>query len=248
MTHRSHLCTVAPGLPGAGIRSPTPKVGGGGAAFREGTASQSALVPWPQSRALGSRGSRPLGKAVRASWGGGGGRAGNETGRGAWTLVPRVGEGGGRPGRGSPGDWQRLRARRAGRRWSQLLHVRNSGWGRASPSLHTPPVPSPPPSSSSGSGCSSSGQPLTFPEQGKRPRGGQGPQQGAGHGLQPRGSPAFAGGSRRAVAPWTRAVSPAGGALGPAGRAGGAPGRKEEVGGGGSAAPGKPSKGKRGGS
>lgn len=226
MTHRSHLCTLAPGLPGVGIQSPTPKVGGGGAAFREGTASQSALVPWLQSRALGSRGSRPLGKAVRATWRGGGGRAENETGRGAWTLVPRVGERGGHPGRGSPGDWQRLRARRAGRRWSQLVHVRNSGWGRASPSLHTPPLPSPP-SSSSGSGCSSSGQPLTFPEQGKQPRGGQGPQQGAGHGPQPRGSPAFAGGSRRAVAPRTRAVSPAGGALGPAaGRAARRGGRK----------------------
>lgn len=144
MTHRSHLCTLAPGLPGVGIQSPTPKVGGGGAAFREGTASQSALVPWLQSRALGSRGSRPLGKAVRATWRGGGGRAENETGRGAWTLVPRVGERGGHPGRGSPGDWQRLRARRAGRRWSQLVHVRNPGWGRASPSLHTPPLPPPP--------------------------------------------------------------------------------------------------------
>lgn len=96
-----------------------------------------------------------------------------------------MGERGGHPGRGSPGDWQRQWAGREGRGRSQLVRVKNSGGGRALPFLfllplpplpHLPPplpFPSPSPSSSSSSsssGCSFSGEPLTFPELGKPPR------------------------------------------------------------------------------
>lgn len=75
--------------------------------------SSGALAPVLGYSSL--EGLTPLVKALRAS-----SRRGLETrprtqtGRGAWTRVPRVGEKGGQQGRGSPGDWQQLWAGREG--------------------------------------------------------------------------------------------------------------------------------------
>uniref|UniRef100_A0A8C9IJZ0 Cyclin dependent kinase 18 n=1 Tax=Piliocolobus tephrosceles TaxID=591936 RepID=A0A8C9IJZ0_9PRIM len=76
-------------------------------------------------------------------------------------------------------------------------------------SLPSPPLLPPPPPAQV---AASLGNCSPFRSRGSCPVPGRGPQQGAGHGTQPGGTPAVAGGSGRTAAPRTRAVSPAGGA------------------------------------
>ena len=166
-----------------------------------GPLSKSPQCTGPSPGGLQSRGSHPLLKAARASprtnTGNGAGQ-GSQSGRKGWAPRQR-----------QPGRLAAVEGSSGGTGRSQLVHVKNSSRAGLSPSsssspsvlsptfLHPSPSPSSSSSTSSSSGCSFSGELLTFREQGKQLRAGQGPGRSAGRSARHRG-------------PWTRAVSIAG--------------------------------------
>uniref|UniRef100_A0A8B9XAR4 cyclin-dependent kinase n=1 Tax=Bos mutus grunniens TaxID=30521 RepID=A0A8B9XAR4_BOSMU len=203
MTNGTRLCTLTPGVPGAGIQRQTQKAGR--ASLRGGHSANPPLLrcpgPSPGCSKSGDLipGSRRSGQPQREDGGQAEGR--NRKRR----LDPgfQMGQRGGHQGRASPRDWQRLWAGRAGEPGAESGRACEKLWrGPGSPLLPallpTSPFPSSPPPPAQVAASPRSRSP--FPTSGRSSEGGQGPQQGAGPGPS-----AVAGGSRRTAAPRTRA-------------------------------------------
>lgn len=176
----SPLSPGSPASPGGG-----PAGGRGGQPWGRGPASGEGQ---PQGRGGQPRGRGSAG-GERASPGGEGASSAQ-----AWDpnrkrcsdRVPRVGERGGRPGRGSRGDWQLL-CSPGGTGRSQLVHVKNSGGAGLSllpPSPSSSPpsslLPAPPLRPPVQLRLQPLGEPLTFREQGQHLRAGAGTPTGRG--------------------------------------------------------------------